>query len=90
MKFRHKGFIWGMYVKPDYRSQGIGKKLILKAIELAKNNSELDQINLSVVVRNTEVKKLYESIGFRVYGKEIRALKHNDIYYDEELMTYWM
>lgn len=90
IKFKHKGFIWGMYVKPEYRSQGIGRRLILKSIELAKQNKGLEQINLCVVVGNQSAKKLYESVGFNVYGIERRALKHNGIYYDEELMTMWV
>ncbi|MFB4320858.1 GNAT family N-acetyltransferase [Priestia sp. BR_2] len=91
IKFKHKGFIWGMYVnKPRYRSQGVGKRLIIKVIEIAKQNKGLEQINLCVVVGNQNAKRLYESIGFKVYGIERRALKHNGIDYDEELMTLWL
>jgi len=43
-----------------------------------------------VVVDNKNAKKLYESIGFEIYGLEKRALKYNGIYYDEELMTFWL
>lgn len=90
IKLRHKGLIWGMYVMPGYRSQGVGRRLMEKAIELANQIDGLEQINLSVVTGNQGAKKLYESLGFLVYGIEKRALKHQGIYDDEELMTLWL
>jgi len=90
IKFKHKGFVWGMYVRSGYRNQGVGRRLVEQVIEQAKQIEDLEQINLCVVVGNENAKSLYELIGFHVYGMEKRALKHNGKYYDEELMTLWL
>ncbi|KIL34138.1 hypothetical protein SD71_20830 [Cohnella kolymensis] len=88
IKVKHKGFLWGMYVNPMFRNQGIGKKLIVEAIKRAKSADGLEQINLGVVTDNASAKRLYQSAGFIVYGLEKNALKYNGEYYDEELMVY--
>lgn len=90
MKEKHKGFIWGMYVRPDSRGRGVGRKLFSKVLELSRNVDGLEQINLCVMATNQNAKKLYESVGFEVYGLEKKALKYDGVYYDEELMTYWL
>lgn len=89
-KFKHKGYLWGMYIKPEYRRKGIGKKLVCDAIRKAKLIEGLEQINLYVIMGNASAKGLYESVGFKVYGYEKKAIKYKGRYYDEELMTYWL
>lgn len=49
-----------IYIKPEYRSFGIGSAIIKKDI------SEHDKILLQVMKSNTRAKKLYESLGFVV------------------------
>ena len=49
-----------IYIKPEYRSLGIGSAIIKKDI------SEHDKILLQVMKSNTRAKKLYESLGFVV------------------------
>lgn len=88
IKVKHKGYLWGMYVKPMFRNQGVGKKLLVEAIEKAKSADGLEQINLGVVTGNASAKGLYDSVGFVVYGCEKNALKYNGEYYDEYLMCY--
>jgi GNAT superfamily N-acetyltransferase len=46
LKIRHKGFIWGMYVAPEGRGQGVGKALMLAAIERANAIADLEQLEL--------------------------------------------
>lgn len=50
-----------------YRRQGMGKDLIISAIEwLEKNNGE--KIVLEVAVNNSSAIKLYENLGFETIG----------------------
>lgn len=86
-KTMHKGNIYAMYVSSAYREQKIGKSLIEQLIHIASEIEGLEQIGLTVISKNIAAKKLYLSLGFRVYGIEKNALKYEDEYWDEELMV---
>ena len=86
-KTAHKGNVYGMFVTPEMRGQGVGKSLLLELIKKAKTINGLEQINLIVVSNNDPAKILYKSIGFQVYGVEKNALKFNGEYFDEDLMV---
>ncbi|SET04033.1 Ribosomal protein S18 acetylase RimI [Salinibacillus kushneri] len=86
-KERHKAFLLAMYVTPQYQNHGIAKQLIFKAIQTARRHGEIEQIHLSVVSINPAAIHLYESIGFKAYATEPRALKTEKGYLDECLMV---
>lgn len=87
VKTNHKGNVYGMYVSPAFRGQGIGKALINKLVEQAKQCDGLERINLTVISNNDAAKNLYRSTGFNVYGTECNALKVGGHYWDEDLMV---
>ena len=87
LKISHKGNIFGMYVVPEAREQGLGKSLMVELIHRVKSCEGMEQINLTVVSKNDSAKKLYKSLGFEVYGVEKNGLKFNGQYFDEELMV---
>jgi RimJ/RimL family protein N-acetyltransferase len=87
LKTNHKGNVYGMFVAPEMRGLGLGKSLLFELISRAKKCNGLEQINLTVVSENDTAKKLYKSIGFKVYGVERNALKFNGQYFDEDLMV---
>ncbi len=84
-KKAHKGFIWGMYVRPDARRAGIGRRLIEAILDLARHHVEL--VQLTVVRENEQARHLYASLGFLEYGIETNALKQDGRYYDDVLMA---
>ena len=84
-KVRHKGVLWGMYVRPDARGTGLAASLVQRVIERAP--PFLEEILLAVVASNVAACRLYRSAGFEQYGREQRALKVGDEYYDEALMA---
>jgi ribosomal protein S18 acetylase RimI-like enzyme len=84
-KQAHKGGLWGMYVRPQARRRGIGRRLVEAVIEHARGQVEL--IQLSVVSSNEPAQRLYVALGFVEYGFEKNALKHNGRYCDEVLMA---
>ncbi len=86
-KKTHKAFIWGMYVAPEARGQGIGRSLMAEALTRAVLLPGLEQVHIGVVTTNTAAVALYRSLGFTTYGTESRALKIGDRYVDEELMV---
>ncbi|AZS15426.1 GNAT family N-acetyltransferase [Paenibacillus lutimineralis] len=87
LKTVHKGNVFGMYVAPEKRGIGLGKSLLLELINKARACEGIEQINLAVMSENDYAKKLYNSIGFKVYGVEQRALKYNGMYFDEDFMV---
>jgi len=86
-KTRHKGRIWGVYVTPEKRREGIGRKLLELLLERARTMDGLDQIHLSVTTTQAAAAQLYRSMGFEPFRVEPRALKISGRYIDEEYMV---
>lgn len=84
-KIAHRGNIWGVYVRPESRGQGVGRALFEHLI--AEATTRVEQIHLSVITDNAEAIGLYERVGFRIYGTEPRSLRVDGRYYDEHLMV---
>ena len=87
LKVAHKGLIWGVYVAPKVRGQGVGRTLMARSISIAGEQAGLEQIYLAVATTNREARELYLSLGFETYGIEPRALRIGDHYIDEEMMA---
>ena len=84
-KERHKGLLWGMYVRRDSRKAGVGRQLVEAIIDHARAHVEV--IQLSVVSDNEPARQLYACLGFVEYGVEKNSLKQDGRYYDEVLMA---
>jgi RimJ/RimL family protein N-acetyltransferase len=82
-KLSHKALIWGMYVTPEMRCKGIGRALLLEALSLAKSVPEILQVNLCVNAGNINAIRLYESVGFKEFGREPGAMRINGQLHDE-------
>ncbi len=83
VKTKHRGDIWGMYVHPDWRGQGIGRQLMeamLKRIDVLPG---LRWVRLGVADGNSAAEKLYQSLGFQRYGSEPEVLCVDGRYYGE-------
>ena len=87
MKLRHKAFIWGMYVTPEHRRHGLGRRLLEAALAQARELPGLRQINLEVVTSNRAAYTLYESCGFETFGVERDAFSVDRTYHDVAYMT---
>ncbi len=61
-----EGYVTNIAVLPEYRRQGIGKRILLDVIESCKN--ELEFISLEVRVSNDAAIALYEHFGFEKVG----------------------
>src|SRR5579862_8692937 len=90
LKTRHRGDIYGVYVTPGERGQGVGRALLRHLLERVRGYSDLEQVCLSVAATQIEARNLYESLGFEVYGYERHALKIGDRYVDEEHCILWL
>ncbi len=62
-KLEKFGFIGDLYVKPDYRRQGIGHDLVKDALNFFARR-KVSQIELLVSIKNKETIRFWEAIGF--------------------------
>jgi len=85
-KERHKGFIWGMYVRPEFRRSGIGWELLKCVIEHGQSLPGVRQMKLTVTSTNASAEHLYEKAGFTVYGVEKDSLTSEERFLDEKYM----
>lgn len=74
-KMRHRGTICSVYVRSENRGLGIGRALLETIIQFVKENKpEIIQLHLQVGVLNEPALKLYQLVGFKIYGTEPRSL----------------
>jgi ribosomal protein S18 acetylase RimI-like enzyme len=85
-KARHRAHIGGMYVTPEARGQGIGRLLLVEAIQRLETMDGVEEIKLAVTVGNDIARSLYASVGFETAYIEPRFLKINGRYYDIDWM----
>jgi RimJ/RimL family protein N-acetyltransferase len=83
VKRRHRAGIWGMYVSPRARGKGAGRRLLEAAIETARSWPGVEQVHLSVTETSVEAWRLYESVGFREWGREPRSVLWEGRYVEE-------
>lgn len=84
-KSKHKGVLWGMFVRPEFRGSGLADALVAQVIDHA--TGRVEELKLTVVASNTAAVRLYERAGFTQYGLERRALKIGQHYFDDALMA---
>ncbi|TAU35289.1 N-acetyltransferase [Rhizobium leguminosarum] len=68
----HRGSV-GMGIIPAYRGQGLGKRLMLAALNQAERSGFI-RVELSVHADNTRAIKLYENVGFIREGVQRRSV----------------
>jgi ribosomal protein S18 acetylase RimI-like enzyme len=87
LKTRHKGRVWGVYVTPERRGAGVGKKMLQMLVERGSALHGIQQILLSVTTTQVAAVRLYRSLGFTSSGYEPRALKIDERFIDEEYLV---
>jgi len=77
----------GMGVDACYRSKGIGKILLTKTIDWAKEQRSLKWIDLGVFADNAPARRLYENCGFIEVGRTVDAFRVDGHSLDDIQMT---
>jgi RimJ/RimL family protein N-acetyltransferase len=72
-KLAHKAVLWGMYVAPEARRQGVAQALVSHLLAEAATWPGLRQVTLGVHAGNHAARALYESFGFVAWGTEPAA-----------------
>ncbi|WP_250516710.1 GNAT family N-acetyltransferase [Caballeronia sp. INDeC2] len=84
-KMKHKGILWGMYVRESARGTRLAAALVERV--LAHARGVVDEIKLEVAPDNVAAIGLYRAAGFVEYAREPRALKIDGVYHDSVQMT---
>ena len=85
-KTRHGAWVWGVYVRPEWRGLHIAEELIRACIAWAKTRN-IVVAKLGVAAVNQPAIRCYERCGFKTFGTEPRAILYDGKYYDEYLMA---
>jgi len=81
-KRRHIAEILSLYVKPDYRGQGLGRRLLDEAVRRAFAAPEIRRVRLQVVAGNQSAIRLYLAMGFVQTGVEPEAYRDGERAFD--------
>ena len=79
-KKRHVGFLGSLFVRPQARGQGIGRRLSEAAIALA--GEEVELLELVTEATNAPALALYGKLGFEEWGRQPMGGKIGDRYHD--------
>jgi RimJ/RimL family protein N-acetyltransferase len=82
-KRSHRAMIWGVYVSPAARGQGISGKLLAESLARAREMAGLHHVILSVSHHAKAALRLYERAGFTEWGREIAAARTGEVFMDE-------
>lgn len=85
---KHRAHIISFWVKPEYRGQGIGKKLIQSLQDFAQTH-EIRKLYLYVTKTQESAIRLYKSLGFEKVGELKEHTKYDDNYFDQYLMEWY-
>jgi ribosomal protein S18 acetylase RimI-like enzyme len=85
-KVDHSAFIWGVYVRPAFRGQGLGERMIRSAIGWCEE-TKLRFVRLTVVTSNHAAIRCYKRCGFEEVGVQPEVIRVGDTYHDELLMV---
>ncbi len=87
VKNRHRMTIWGVYVAPEARGQGLGERMLEATIAHARSRPGVLQIHLTVARTNVVASRSYERAGFVRYGRVPRAEVLNGEPVDDDLLV---
>jgi RimJ/RimL family protein N-acetyltransferase len=92
---KHRAYLGGLYVLPLFRRNGCGRALVEQVLSRSRSVSEREsadipgirRINLTVVTQQEAALRLYQSLGFQIYGTEQETFSRAGHFYDEHLLT---
>ncbi|HEY8050922.1 MAG TPA: GNAT family N-acetyltransferase [Ramlibacter sp.] len=84
-KNRHKATVVGMYVAAECAGAGLGRRLFDALLTQAQHDG-IGMLVLTVTDGNANATHLYESLGFRSFGVEPRAINVDGRYFGKNHM----
>ena len=77
----------GILMSENYQGRGFSKRALILALKKIFKHTKIVEVILYVVITNKSAIKLYESIGFKSYGKIPNQFHKNGIYKDSYLYS---
>lgn len=77
--------LFSIIIKEQFRGKGVGKALLEYVMKYAKERFHIEILHLEVYDGNP-ARYLYESLGFKEYGKQTRFIKENGAYHAKVYM----
>lgn len=81
-KLAHKGQMWGVYVRPEFRRRGLGLEVVRAAIAHAQAH-----VDVLLTGASTAGAAIYKRTGFATYGVERDAYRVDGVALDTEMMA---
>jgi len=89
-KARHLATMWGLFVKPAFRGQGVGDALMTELLAQAKQIAAVEQVRVMVPADSKHAIALFERSGYSTYGCELRGRKTEAGYHDLNYMQLFL
>jgi RimJ/RimL family protein N-acetyltransferase len=77
---------FGMTIAKQYQGLGIGKEILKTLIKWAKEVAQLEAIRLRVHANNKPARAVYEAVGFKEEGRQLKAIKKGEGKYEDVLL----
>ncbi|MCY4073752.1 MAG: GNAT family N-acetyltransferase [Chloroflexi bacterium] len=85
-KLRHVAKIYGVYLSPEARGQGIASALMRQLLEELRSLGQFEKVSLTVNSEASAAIRLYQGLGFKIIGTSRRELKTEGRAYDLHIM----
>jgi RimJ/RimL family protein N-acetyltransferase len=85
-KFKHRAFLWGMFVPYEFRKLKVATGLLSFVRNWAENHLEINVLWLQVTETNLPAISFYQKLGFEIYGTEKQSLFTQDEYHTAHYM----
>jgi len=81
-KTKHIAEIFGVYVSANYRGEGVGTRLLERALHLIRENKRVIKVKLAVNPEQRAAVELYKKAGFVITGRAQKELKVGHRFFD--------
>lgn len=85
-KFQHIATIWGAYVKPEYRKQGVATKMANILFQKISDRQEIKKIKTYSITNSLLAVNVYQHFGFEIIGISKNEIRIADTYFDVYIM----
>jgi RimJ/RimL family protein N-acetyltransferase len=86
-KLSHRALVWGVYVTPSARGMGIAREVMNAIFDVARFWPGVTSLALCASERAEVAQRLYQSLGFKIWGIEPAAVEIGGHRYAEAHMV---